>query len=62
MNQQRPTNALRKTTVLLALAIVMFALAFPPWREYRNVSQADVDVETLAIAIKKYFRHTPAVS
>lgn len=44
--------------ILLALAIVIFALAFPPWREYRNVSQADVDVETIAIAIKKYFRHT----
>ena len=60
MNQTHTPNALRTTKmlILLALAIVMFALAFPPWREYRNVSQADVDVETLAIAIKKYFRHT----
>lgn len=44
--------------ILLALVIVIFALAFPPWREYRNVSQADVAVETIAIAIKKYYRHT----
>lgn len=44
--------------ILVAIVIVIGVLSYPPWAEYRKVSQADVDVETLAVAIKKYFRHT----
>ena len=44
--------------ILVALLIVIAVFSYPPWAEYRKVSQADVDVETLAIAIKKYYKHT----
>ena len=44
--------------LLVVIAILIAALAFPPWQEYRKVSSADVAVETLAVAIKKYFKHT----
>jgi len=44
--------------ILVVIAVVIGILAFPPWREYRKVSTADIDVETIALAIKKYFRHT----
>lgn len=44
--------------ILIAIVIVIGVLSYPPWAEYRKVSQADIDVETVAIAIKKYFRHT----
>ncbi len=44
--------------ILAAILIVVFALSFPPWREYQRVSQADTDVENIAIAIKKYYKHT----
>lgn len=44
--------------ILVALVIVIGVLSYPPWAEYRKVSQADVDVEILATAIRKYYRHT----
>ncbi len=44
--------------ILIALVIVIGGLSYPPWAEYRKVSQADIDVEILATAIKKYYRHT----
>ena len=44
--------------ILVILVIVIGVLSFPPWLEYRRVSTADIDVETIAVAIKKYFRHT----
>ena len=44
--------------ILIALVIVIGVLSYPPWAEYRKVSQADVDVEILATAIKKYYKHT----
>ena len=44
--------------ILVVIVIVIGALSFPPWLEYRKVGTADIDVETIAIAIKKYFRHT----
>ena len=44
--------------ILVIIAIIIVALSFPPWREYRKVSTADIDVETIAVAIKKYFKHT----
>ena len=44
--------------ILVALLIIIGVLSYPPWAEYRKVSQADIDVETLATAIKKYYRHT----
>ena len=44
--------------ILVAIVIVIGLLCFPPWLEYRKVSTADVDVETIAVAIKKYHRHT----
>ncbi len=44
--------------ILIALVIIIGGLSYPPWAEYRKVRQADVDVEILAIAIKKYYRHT----
>ncbi len=46
---------------LLILVIILLGIgasSFPPWLEYRKVSTADRDVETIAVAIKKYFRHT----
>ena len=44
--------------ILVIIGVVIGGLSFPPWLEYRSVSTADIDVETIAIAIKKYFRHT----
>ena len=44
--------------ILVIIAIVIVALSFPPWLEYRKVSTADIDVETITVAIKKYFKHT----
>jgi len=44
--------------ILVVLTVGIGALALPPWLEYRKVGTADVDVETIAIAIKKYHRHT----
>ena len=44
--------------ILVALIIVIGVLSYPPWAGYRKVSQADIDVEILSTAIKKYYRHT----
>ena len=44
--------------ILVAIVIVIGVLSYPPWAEYRKASQADIDVEMLATAIKKYYRHT----
>ena len=44
--------------ILVTLTVVIGVLSYPPWSEYRKVSQADADVETIAIALKKHFRHT----
>ncbi|MYF98989.1 hypothetical protein F4212_07610 [Candidatus Poribacteria bacterium] len=44
--------------ILVVLIIIIGALSYPPWAQYRKVSQADIDVEILAAAIKKYYRHT----
>ncbi len=44
--------------ILLLIVIVIGVFSYPPWAEYRKVSQADVDVEVIAIAIKKYYKHT----
>ncbi len=44
--------------ILVIIVVVIGGLSFPPWLEYRKVGTADVDVETIAVAIKKYFRHT----
>ncbi len=44
--------------ILVVLTVGIGALALPPWLEYRKVGTADVDVETIAVAIKKYHRHT----
>ena len=44
--------------ILIAIVIVIGVLSFPPWLEQRKVGTADIDVETVAVAIKKYYRHT----
>ena len=44
--------------ILVIIVIMIGAFSFPPWLEYRRVSTADIDVEILTVAIKKYFRHT----
>ena len=44
--------------ILVVLTAVIGAFSFPPWLEYRKVGTADIDVETIAVAIKKYHRHT----
>lgn len=44
--------------ILVIIVVVVGVFSFPPWLEYRKVSTADIDVETIAMAIKKYFRHT----
>ena len=44
--------------ILIAIVVVIGVLSFPPWLEQRKVSTADIDVETVAVAIKKYYRHT----
>ena len=44
--------------ILIAITAVIGVLSFPPWLEQRKVSTADIDVEIVAVAIKKYHRHT----
>ena len=44
--------------ILIAIVAVIGVLSFPPWLEQCKVSTADIDVETVAVAIKKYYRHT----
>ena len=45
--------------ILVVLIIIIGALSYPPWAQYRKVSQADIDVEILATAIKKILQaHT----
>ena len=44
--------------ILITLLIVIGGVSYPPWAEYRKVTQADINVETIAIAIKKYYKHT----
>ena len=44
--------------ILIALASLIIVLTLPPWLEYRKVSQADVDVDVIADAIKQYLKHT----
>ena len=44
--------------ILIVIVVVIGVLSFPPWLEYRKVGTADIDVETVAVAIKKYFKHT----
>ena len=44
--------------ILVIVVVVIGVFSFPPWLEYRKVGTADIDVETLAVAIHKYFKHT----
>lgn len=44
--------------ILVALVIVIGVVSYPPYSEYRKVAKADIDVETLTAAIKKFYRHT----
>ena len=44
--------------ILVILVILIGVVSYPPWAEYRKVTQADINVETLAFAIKKYYKHT----
>ena len=44
--------------ILIAIVAVIGVLSFPLWLEQRKVGTADIDVETIAVAIKKYYRHT----
>lgn len=44
--------------ILVAIGVIIGALSFPPWQEYRKVGTADIDVEVIATAIKKYVKHT----
>jgi type II secretory pathway pseudopilin PulG len=44
--------------ILIGLAVLIAVLALPPWLQYRKVSQADGDVEEIALAIQKYHRYT----
>lgn len=44
--------------ILITLLIVIGVFSYPPWAEYRKVTQADINVESIAIAIKKYHKHT----
>ena len=46
--------------ILVIIVVIIGALSFPPWQEYRKVSAADIDVEIIALTIKKYFKHTGA--
>lgn len=57
MNKNRGMTRIQ-LLILIAIVIVIGVLSYPPWAEYRKVSQADIDVQTLSIAVKKYFRHT----
>ena len=40
--------------ILAVLVIIIIGLSLPPFLKDRKISQADVDVETIAKAIKKY--------
>ena len=44
--------------ILIALTVLIIAFSLPPWLEYRKVMQADNDVDQIAGAIQKYFKHT----
>ena len=44
--------------ILVIITMGIVALSFPPWQEYRKGGTADIDVETIAVAIQKYFKHT----
>lgn len=44
--------------ILVTLVIVIGVFSYPPYAEYRKVTQADADVETFATAIKKFYKHT----
>ena len=44
--------------IFIALVIIIGVFSYPPYAEYKKVTQADTNVETLAIAIKKYYKHT----
>ena len=44
--------------VLLFTTIFFLSMSVPLWLEQRRVAQADVDVEVISEAIKKYHRHT----
>ncbi|MDE0637641.1 MAG: type II secretion system protein GspG [Candidatus Poribacteria bacterium] len=44
--------------ILVAIVIIIGVLSYPPWAEYRKVGQADVDVEMLTVAIKKFYKYT----
>ena len=44
--------------VLLFITIFFLSMSVPLWLEQRRVAQADVDVEVISEAIKKYHRHT----
>ena len=44
--------------ILIGLTVLIAVLSLPPWLQYRKVSQADGDVEAIAIAIQKYHRYT----
>ena len=44
--------------ILAVLTIAIVCLSLPPFLKDRKISQADVDVETIAKAVKKYHKHT----
>jgi len=44
--------------ILAVSAAVIIGLSLPPFLKDRKISQADVDVETIAKAVKKYHKHT----
>ncbi len=44
--------------VLLFITFFFLSMSVPLWLEQRRVAQADVDVEVISEAIKKYHRHT----
>ena len=64
----RPTSQLLPTSqagmtwlqllVLVSVTILFLSMSVPLWLEQRRVAQADVDVEVISEAIKKYHRHT----
>jgi type II secretory pathway pseudopilin PulG len=44
--------------ILVAIAFVIVATSLPPWLGARKVSQAVSDVEAIADAVRKYYKHT----
>ena len=44
--------------ILIVLAILIAAFSLPPWLENKKVLQADSNVEAIATAVRKYFKHT----